>query len=290
MHPKISEFPSREFYSGKLDNGITELDRPCPIGFPWPKDGQPICFIDVDSKEAKTKEILIKSEYNEKEAMVVDKVIQLVLQGELKPKQIGIITPYNGQVRLLQQRYEDSIPELTISTIDGFQGREKELIIFSTVRANTEGRVGFLADWKRLNVALTRARRGLIVVGNAKTLINNERWKRWLDWIIENGFLLKYEENEYLFNLISTQNMETINEKKTESRTKRKLPDDNDNQQNIDGTHETRYTVITNDTTPTTINTNDILTKKHKIEEKHYIVIDSEDEEEKSTITNDNAI
>ena len=114
---------------------------------------------------------------------------------------MGIVTPYSAQVRLLRQLWREACHQATaaapkkgssappeptdtaaaaaaalaaacadprsleIASVDNFQGREKELIIFSAVRANARGAVGFLSDWRRLNVMLTRARRGLLVLG-----------------------------------------------------------------------------------------------------------------------------
>lgn len=67
-----------------------------------------------------------------------------------------------------------------VRTVDGFQGREKELIILSTVRSNNYGEMGFLDDYRRMNVALTRAKRGLIVIGHRETLEQSEIWGSWI--------------------------------------------------------------------------------------------------------------
>jgi superfamily I DNA and/or RNA helicase len=86
-----------------------------------------------------------------------------------------------------------------VSTIDGFQGREKQVIVFSTVRSNAQGRLGFVADAQRMNVALTRARRGLVVIGNAETLRSSRLWKAWLLWIDESGDAPLYmAESDYI--------------------------------------------------------------------------------------------
>ena len=82
---------------------------------------------------------------------------------------------------------------LEIKTVDGFQGREKEMVVFSSVRCNADRSVGFLADSRRLNVALTRAKRGLIVVGNWRTLRADPVWCKWLNWVTKEGLSTQRE-------------------------------------------------------------------------------------------------
>ncbi|CAE8600032.1 unnamed protein product, partial [Polarella glacialis] len=111
---------------------------------------------------------------------------------------VGVITPYAGQVKLLRNRLRQDLPEelrgglreLEVASVDAFQGREKELIIFSAVRSNYGQRIGFLADWRRLNVMVTRARRGLIVLGDTRTLYGDPGWKAWIDWAFQSGFVM----------------------------------------------------------------------------------------------------
>ena len=79
------------------------------------------------------------------------------------------------------------VADVEVSSVDGFQGREKELILFSAVRSNAAKQLGFLTDFRRLNVALTRARRGLVVVGDPETLAADATWRAYLQWLEKRG-------------------------------------------------------------------------------------------------------
>jgi senataxin len=94
---------------------------------------------------------------------------------------VGVISPYKQQVRTLkdffQRAFDKTILEaVDFNTVDGFQGQEKDIIIFSCVRASASGSVGFLSDIRRMNVALTRARSSLYILGNADTLRRKKIW------------------------------------------------------------------------------------------------------------------
>ena len=169
----------------------------------WPDWDHPVAFIPVEGSEELDEEGSSRSNFSEaaKVLSVVDGLLQI---GDIQTTDIGIITPYNGQVRVLSDLFEqaggretgEKYSGLEIKSVDGYQGREKEVIVFSTVRANEQGEVGFLKDKRRLNVALTRAKRGLIVIGHLSTLRQEPTWKSWLDWIEESGFLAWHLAND----------------------------------------------------------------------------------------------
>jgi len=95
--------------------------------------------------------------------------VRTLLESGVTADDIAVITPYAAQVRLLRSRLAQT-PGLEIDSVDGFQGREKEAVVISLVRSNCEGQIGFLADVRRMNVALTRARRRLVVIGDSATI------------------------------------------------------------------------------------------------------------------------
>jgi superfamily I DNA and/or RNA helicase len=168
MHPGISMFPSDLFYGGKLNDGVSPPERRPLPGFPWPREEFPVAFIPVtEGSEIDDG----ASKANEAEASaVVDAVVALLGGGQCKISDIAVVTPYAAQVRLIRRGLREVLPRgppfVEVSSTDGFQGREKEAVVFSAVRSNTYGSVGFVSDWRRINVSFTRARRGLIVVGN----------------------------------------------------------------------------------------------------------------------------
>ncbi|MDE0707694.1 MAG: AAA domain-containing protein [Candidatus Poseidoniales archaeon] len=194
MHPVIREWPSERFYQGRLEDGITAADRPAPAGFVWPNWDAPVAFIPVEGSEDTSPDGASKQ--NMDEAGLAVRVVDMLLSGgDLTPHDIGVVTPYSGQVRLLNDLFEgaggreenEPYHGLEIKTVDGYQGREKDVIVLSSVRANEAGEMGFLTDRRRLNVAITRARRGLIVLGHPRTLRNDSSWASWCDWASERG-------------------------------------------------------------------------------------------------------
>jgi regulator of nonsense transcripts 1 len=188
MHPTIREFPSARFYENRLEDGCSSAQRPPVAGFLWPDWDKPVSFVPVHGSEIE--EEAGSSRSNMDEAAIVIKIVNdLLAPGDISAEDIGVISPYAGQVRLIRSMMNDEIDGLEIKSVDGYQGREKEIIVLSTVRANENGIVGFLSDYRRLNVALTRAKRGLIVVGDDRTLRNDATWASWLDWVSESNLM-----------------------------------------------------------------------------------------------------
>ncbi|CAE8590804.1 unnamed protein product [Polarella glacialis] len=193
MHPVLAHHPSGAYYEGQLRSGVSGRSRPAPRGFQWPVPEVPMVFVPIQDGWEKSEGGTSQSNPTE-----ADKVIQLVQDllaaGEVTGDQIGVVSPYAAQVRLLKKRLwkVENAERVEICSVDGFQGREKEVIIVSTVRKNSHGQVGFVADPRRMNVMLTRARRGLIVCGDAATLARGdaEGWGKWLRWCWACGLYL----------------------------------------------------------------------------------------------------
>ena len=175
MHSDMAWFPSQKFYDGRLKTAHIVTERPhlkCSL-FPC----RPVTFIDVHGGEKRSGTSFI----NEKEVSVVIKVIKCLIDDGVSPLDIGVLTPYTAQVKTLKDECV-VIKEVEICTIDGFQGREKDIIIFSAVRSNSKNSLGFLDDKYRINVLLTRARRGLLGIGCHETLSRgSDIWKQWLE-------------------------------------------------------------------------------------------------------------
>ena len=187
MHPAISKFPNQQFYSNKLIDGVNSEERPAPAGLLWPDWENPVAFVPINGGETVSPDGT--SRENSLEVSWVLKILEDLLEaGELTQKDIGIITPYAGQVRAIRNSMSEQLDDVEVRTVDGYQGREKEVIIFSCVRSNPEKNVGFLSESRRLNVALTRAKRGLIVIGDPDTLRSDKNWKAWLDYIGNSKF------------------------------------------------------------------------------------------------------
>lgn len=191
MHPLIAEFASAAFYNGRLQNGVAHISRKPPDGFPWPQRQMPVAFVNLERAEEKREG---SSYVNPVEAeKTLWALLEVCKNDQLGPEDVGIVTPYKGQVNLIKKIIRDRPglqkfrTGLEVESVDGFQGQEKEVIIFCAVRNNREGKVGFLSDWRRLNVMLTRARRGCIVIGSKSTLNQDPLWQEWLKWATARG-------------------------------------------------------------------------------------------------------
>lgn len=183
----LASFPSRKFYQGKLRTGIDDANRQIPVSrFPWPRLDvrEAVCpsiFIQCDAPESQGS----RSKSNKGQADLCARIVQLLHQAPgsgpassvtgptpapsahpSSQPSIVLLTPYRKQLEFLEH-----IAGCEKKTIDGVQGREFDFVIYTTVRSNPIAEIGFLDDPRRLNVALTRARLGRIIVGDKRTLV-----------------------------------------------------------------------------------------------------------------------
>jgi regulator of nonsense transcripts 1 len=189
MHPSISLFPIAEFYRGSVRdaagterNIATEQDE--RRLFSWPAQ-EPLYFFDCGGRDFVSMEGGggRPSYANALEASACATLAYRWIQSGTAPVQIGIITPYDAQQTRIREHLSQLhvlSREVEVANVDAFQGREKDFIIISCVRSNFADALGFLIDPTRLNVALTRARLGVVIVGDATTLRSDGMWRRLL--------------------------------------------------------------------------------------------------------------
>lgn len=185
MNEKIMEFSSNYFYDGKVESdpsvrfrGILDYD-------------EPMLWIDTHGEDCKEEFVgesfgrINKTEADLTLLHLEDYFRKIGKQRILDDSiDVGIISPYRAQVQYLRQRVKKSQffkpfrHLISINTVDGFQGQERDIIFISLVRANDEGQIGFLSDLRRMNVAITRARMKLIILGDAETLCKHKFYKQ----------------------------------------------------------------------------------------------------------------
>jgi superfamily I DNA and/or RNA helicase len=218
MHPSIAAFSSAVFYDSMLSTPkFLTGQRPVPEELddilPLERGQASVRFVNISGSQNERRgdpaasigllpsdvdPSLKSSSYtNEAEAtQLLDMLKEFMKNRETSNNpfdgSIGVITPYSGQVILLKNLIATD-PEfralnqknpinIEINSIDAYQGRERDLIFFSTVRSNRRRNVGFLSDWRRMNVALTRAKAGLVVLGDMDTLVNDCHWEAFCGW------------------------------------------------------------------------------------------------------------
>ncbi|CAI4623604.1 BAF_collapsed_G0037020.mRNA.1.CDS.1 [Saccharomyces cerevisiae] len=213
MNQKIMEFPSHSMYNGKLLADATVanrllIDLPTVDATPSEDDDDtkiPLIWYDTQGdefQETADEATILGSKYNEGEIAIVKEHIENLRSFNVPENSIGVISPYNAQVSHLKKLIHDELKltDIEISTVDGFQGREKDVIILSLVRSNEKFEVGFLKEERRLNVAMTRPRRQLVVVGNIEVLqrCGNKYLKSWSEWCEENADVRYPNIDDYL--------------------------------------------------------------------------------------------
>jgi hypothetical protein len=202
MNKLIGDWSSREMYEGKLVAHPsvaqhTLRDLLLLSSYDNNDDDLPVLLMidtagyDMDEYKEEDGDSL----YNQGEVSLTLAHVEKLMKSGILAEDIGIITPYNAQVGKLRELRPDSLTErLEISTVDGFQGREKEAIIISMVRSNPRGEVGFLSDARRMNVAVTRARRHCCLICDSSTVEKDGFLARLVRWFEDNGELMSAGE------------------------------------------------------------------------------------------------
>nr|XP_008123104.1 PREDICTED: LOW QUALITY PROTEIN: probable helicase senataxin [Anolis carolinensis] len=196
MHPEICLFPAKYIYGGALFTDRQTAENRFSLEWPF----QPYLLFDVlDGKEERDSD----SYSNPAEVRLVIELMKLIKEKrwDLGFRHVGIITPYNAQKRRIRKQLDAEFGENSASevdTVDGFQGREKDCVIVTCVRANsTQGSIGFLRSLQRLNVTITRAKFSLFILGKLKTLMENKDWNELIQDAQKRGNIVQTSSGSY---------------------------------------------------------------------------------------------
>ncbi|XP_014796193.1 PREDICTED: DNA-binding protein SMUBP-2 [Calidris pugnax] len=191
MHQAIMQWASEELYGGRLAAhpsvaqhllrdlpGVTSTEETTIPLLLIDTAGCGLLELDVEDEQSKG---------NPGEVQLTHLHVQALVEAGVKARDIAVIAPYNLQVDMLREDLCHRYPELEIKSVDGFQGREKEAVILSLVRSNRKGEVGFLAEDRRMNVAVTRARRHVAIICDTRTVSSQAFLKRLVDYFSQHG-------------------------------------------------------------------------------------------------------
>ena len=196
MNETIMDFPNRLMYDGRLkaDESVARrsLDLKGSSVFGDLKEildpRSPVVFLDTAKLDADENLPPRSTSYeNPVEAERIAEIAKVLVKAGINEADIGIITPYLSQVKRIRKLLEKSEVSIETKSVDGFQGREKEVILISFVRANLAKEIGFVKDRRRLNVAMTRAKTKLIMIGHMPTLSANDPFDALQKWLEERG-------------------------------------------------------------------------------------------------------
>ncbi|KAJ9679688.1 hypothetical protein PVL29_021573 [Vitis rotundifolia] len=217
MHPSISLFPNQEFYNNRISDAPNVKERSYKRCFLQGDMYGSYSFINV--AYGKEEQSNSHSTRNMVEVVAVSEIVAKLFKESVAKKQkvsVGVISPYNAQVFAIQEKlgktYSTSTHSdfsVSVRSVDGFQGGEEDVIIISTVRSNLNGKVGFLSNRQRANVALTRARHCLWILGNGPTLANSGTiWTKLVSNAKARGCFYNAEDDKNLAQAIATSLVE----------------------------------------------------------------------------------
>lgn len=211
----IADLISKTFYEGKLESAVS--DDPNPVENLWLRPDFPALFCEIFERE----ESCGSSYENRVEYVAIEYFLRNLKNRRIASRDVCVITFYDGQVQVIKRKLkilgaevDKWFSEVEVSTVDAFQGREMKYVILSCVRSNRSFGVGFVSDERRVNVALSRVQKGLIVIGNSRTLNEQSKlWKTIIECFTRAGIIKPFEDyKNTIARIIETRALDTASD------------------------------------------------------------------------------